>query len=360
MPPSRSATPSRTRAFFAPGRVNLIGEHTDYTGGLVLPAALELGVRIDASPDDRIVLSSEGYEPVDLDPRGEGPTDGWGRYVAAVAAGLDTLGRPPAGLRGSVGSTLPAGAGLSSSAALEVAVAIALCAVADFELDQVQLVLTTQRAEERAVGVPCGVMDQAASVLGRARHALLLDTASLDRRLLRLPEDLALVVVDSGVRRRLEDSRYAERRAELERAVAVLERRSPAEVTAAEAERLSAALNATLARRLRHAVTENERVRRFAEIMASRPPDMDALGALFQESHASLRDDFEVSTPEVDRLVELAVESGAIGARLTGAGFGGSIVVLAARGEAAALADRLGDASAGAHVLRTGDGAREL
>jgi galactokinase len=337
------APPGRTRSFFAPGRVNLIGEHTDYTGGLVLPAALALGVRIDATPDDRIRLSSDGFGEIDLDARGrENVTEGWGRYAAAVASELDALGRPPAGLRGQVRSTVPAGAGLSSSAALEVALAIALAAIARFELDPLDLVLATQRAEARAVGVPCGVMDQAAAAFGRAGHALLLDTASLDRRWVRMPSELAIVVVDSGVRRRLEDSRYATRRRELEQAI--------------DADRRTAVLEPMLARRLRHVVTENERVRRTAEILESPSPDMAALGTLFRESHASLRDDFEVSTPELDALVERAYAEGAVAARLTGAGFGGSAVVLAHRDGADALSERLGRA----RVLRTGDGAREL
>jgi galactokinase len=331
------------RSFFAPGRVNLIGEHTDYTGGLVLPAALELGVRVDAVPDDRIRLSSDGFGEVDVDARGrERVAEGWGRYVAAVASELDALGRPPAGLRGVVSSTLPANAGLSSSAALEVALAIALCAVADFDPDAVQVVLAACRAEERAVGVPCGVMDQAVSIFGRADHALLIDTGSLDRRPVRLPEELALVVADSGVRRRLEDSRYATRRSELERAL--------------EADFLSAALEPTLARRLRHVVTENERVRRTAEILESPSPDTTVLGEIFRESHESLRDDFEVSTPELDRLVDRACDAGAIAARLTGGGFGGSVIALARRDDAGTLAAKLGRA----RMLRAGDGAREL
>jgi galactokinase len=331
------------RSFFAPGRVNLIGEHTDYTGGLALPAALELGVRIDAVPDTRIALSSDGYGSVDVDARGqERVTEGWGRYVAAVASELDALGRPPVGLRGRVGSTLPAGAGLSSSAALEVALATALCAIAGFELDDVQLVLAGQRAEERAVGVPCGVMDQAASIFGRGGHAVLLDTASLDRRLVRLPDEIALVIADSGVRRSLEDSRYATRRRELEQAL--------------EADRLSASPDSTPARRLRHVATENERVRRTVEILESPSPDTAALGTLFRESHESLRDDFEVSIPELDALVDRAYREGAIAARLTGGGFGGSVIVLAGRDQANALAERLPRA----RVLRPGDGAREL
>src|SRR5712692_2928437 len=152
-----------TRAFFAPGRVNLIGEHTDYSGGLVLPAALELGIRIVGTPAERIALASERFGEVQLDARGAEALTGWGRYVAAVAAELDGLGRPPVGFSGTVASTLPIGAGLSSSAALEFAVATTLCAVADVRLEHLELALAAQRSDLRGVGVPCGIMDQAVS-----------------------------------------------------------------------------------------------------------------------------------------------------------------------------------------------------
>ena len=296
--------------FFAPGRVNLIGEHTDYTGGLVLPVTLELGVTVDGAAAERIELESDGFGGADVDARGGEPVAGWARYVAAVAAELDAVGRPAVGIRGTVSSTLPAGAGLSSSAALAVAVARALCAVAGLELAPVELVRAAQRAEERAVGVPCGVMDQAAAVFGQPGHALLIDTGSLDYRLLRLPDELAVVVFDSGVRRRLEDSGYAERRAEVERG-------DP--------------------RRLRHVSTENERVLRATQALECTPPDLDELGRVFAESHASLRDDFEVSTPELDDLVARALRHGAVAARLTGGGFGGSVVALVEPGRSAEL-----------------------
>jgi galactokinase len=321
------------RAFWAPGRVNLIGEHTDYTGGLVLPAAIDLGIRIEGEAASRIRLESDAYEGVvDLDARGDGG-EGWGRFPGAVARELDALGRPPVGFAGRVSSNLPIGAGLSSSAALEVAIGVALCAVAEFELEPMALAEAAQRAELRAVGVPCGIMDQAACVLGEEGHAILLDTGTLEHRAVPLPVEVALVVVDSGVRHTLADSGYAERRREVESGVA---------------------------RRLRHIHSENERVHEVvAALQAGR---VDRLGPLFRAGHDSLRDDFEVSTPELDHLVDRAYELGAIAARMTGGGFGGSIVALAEREQAASLAVEVAAAVPTAHgfVTRAAPGAGEL
>jgi galactokinase len=194
-------------ATWGPGRVNLIGEHTDYSGGLVLPAAIELGITAEitrALPD--VALTSRQYGPGEsFAADGGGPAvTGWARYGQAVAAELAALGRPAVGFEGEVTSTLPAGAGLSSSAALEVALALALCAVAEFELEPLELVLACQRAELRAVGVPCGILDQAACVLGRPGTALLLDCFTLEVRAVPLPAEAALVVLDSAVERQLE------------------------------------------------------------------------------------------------------------------------------------------------------------
>ena len=335
------------RSFWAPGRVNLIGEYTDLSGGLVLPAALDLGVRIDAVPAARIILRSDRYgEPASLAADGTGLEDGsgWGRYVAAVAVELALLGRPAVGIEGSITSTLPVGAGLSSSAALEVATAVALCGVADFPLPPLALAQAAQRSEYRAVGVPCGVMDQAASVLGRAGCAILLDTGSLEHELVEMPTELGLVVINSGISRSLESSAYATRRRELEQALS------------ADGE-----LDAMLTRRLRHVETENRRVRDVVDALRARR--FDELGELFREGHESLRSDLEVSLPELDRLVELAYARGAVAARMTGGGFGGSIAVLAHADETGTVARRVvadyeGDATA--YVCHAADGAREL
>ncbi|HYI62940.1 MAG TPA: galactokinase [Acidimicrobiales bacterium] len=305
----------------APGRVNLIGDHTDHTGGLVLPMAVELATTVEGvRGGDRVVLRSDhdpdpAVVPLDVgDPAAVAP--GWARYVAGVVAEL----RPPVGFEGTVSTTLPIGGGLSSSAALEVAVALALGADG---ADPRALARLAQRAEQRASGVPCGIMDQLASVAGRAGHALLIDCHSLDVVPVPLPARAEVVVVDSGQARALAGSAYAERAAQCraaEAAIGPLRRAAPG----AEA----AIADPVVRARARHVLTENTRVRATAEALAA--GDLALVGAAMAESHASLRDDFGVSTPVLDALVSrLAATPGVHGARLTGAGFGGCVVALA-------------------------------
>ena len=305
---------------YAPGRVNLIGEHTDTTGGLALPLAIDLGTTVTGTRGgDRIRLRSAD-EPamVDLPLRVDDPaavTPGWGRYVAGVVAEL----APTDGFDGTVSTTLPVGAGLSSSAALELAVALAL----GFEGSSQALARLGQRAERRAVGVPCGVMDQLASAAGVARHALLLDCSSLAVTPVPLPEDLEVVAVHSGERRSLAGSPYGERRAAVEAAEQVV---GPLR-TITEVRVLDVIEDPVLRRRARHVVTENQRVRDM--VAALRAGDEPAVGVLLAEGHASLAHDFEVSTPRLDELVaHLSGRRGVLGARLTGAGFGGCAVVV--------------------------------
>jgi galactokinase len=263
-------------------------------------------LRSDVEPEPAIV-------PLDVtDPAALEPA--WARYVAGVVAEL----RPACGGTGTVRTTLPVGAGLSSSAALEVAVALAL----GFDGTPVELALACQRAEQRAAGVPSGVLDQLASAAGVAGAALLLDCATLDVRPVPLPDGVAVVVVDSGQRRTLAGSAYAERRAQCEAAEAVIGPLRTAGV--ADVERLS---DPVLRRRARHVVSENARVTAFVAALTG--GDLAAAGRLLGESHASLRDDFEVSTPALDALVErLAATPGVHGARMTGGGFGGAVVAL--------------------------------
>jgi galactokinase len=358
-------------SILAPGRVNLIGEHTDYSGGLVLPVAVDRGVTVRWLPDATAIRlrSTEFPEMVELAPDGTAQRrlSGWGRYPAAVAELLGERGRPAAGLDGTVSSTVPIGAGLSSSAALTVAIGLALCRTAEFELPRLELAHVARAAEHRAVGVPVGLMDPAVSLLARRGHALLLDCATEEHRLVPLPAELSVVVLDSGVRHSLEHSGYATRRAELERALPALRGARPSQVTVevAETAARAAGVDPIARRRLRHVVSENERVRTCVRALESSDgPDRRALGELFHESHESLRDDYEVSTPELDLLVDLAYEHGAIAARMTGGGFGGSVVALAEAAEADAFAaaateayiTRTGRAGAG-YVCATADGA---
>ena len=357
--------------FHAPGRANLIGEHTDHTDGLVLPAAIDRGVTLELEPGGaRIVVRSDGAdEVVDVPADGSAfPASGFGRFVAAVAAELHALGRPPVGFTGQLRSDLPQGAGLSSSAALEVVVALALQAIADDApaLDGIELAALCRRAEHAAVGVPSGIMDQAASILGRADHGVLLDCGTLAHRHVPLPADHELLVVDSGVRRTLEGSGYARRTEELAAALGVLDGRRPADVEVAELPTLLAGLADVPARRLRHVVTENARVRLVVDALAD--GDLAAVGQLFDAGHASLRDDFEVSVPELDALVELAREAGATAARMTGGGFGGAIIVLVPGDDAGTIAEqitdgyrmRFPDREPMALRCRAADGARRL
>lgn len=318
------------RTFVAPGRTNLIGEHTDYTDGLVLPAAIDRGITLKAAfGGNRIRLTSDQTKTaVDISADGDPmPGEGWGRFVAAVASELGKAGRPPIGLEGGLTSTLPVGAGLSSSAALEVVVALALCAAADFKVEPMDLAALCRRAEHSAVGVPSGIMDQAASLLGRRHHAVLLDCGSLEHRHVPLPTTHVLLVIDSGVRRELETAGYGRRVEELQEALAAVGRERPSQIKTNELERYCQQLDPVLARRLRHVVTENDRVRATRSALAN--GDLTQVGRLFSESHNSLRDDFEVSTEELDLLVEKGLEAGATAARMTGAGFGGSVIMLA-------------------------------
>lgn len=309
----------------APGRVNLVGDHTDYTGGLALPLAIGLGVEVRGDrASDWVLLGSStmaGIAELGLDvDDAASVSPPWARYVAGVVAEL----RPDDGLSGSVDADLPAGRGLSSSAALEIAVALALGAPADDPLALAQL---CRRAEHRAVGVPTGIMDQLTIVSAVEGSALRLDCRTLDVTPVALPDGVEVVVADSGQTRTVDGSAYAERVAECQRAEAELGR-PLRDATAADAETLA---DPVLRRRARHVVTENARVDAMVAALAA--GDLRTAGQLMAASHASLRDDYEVSTPALDDLVaHLRGTRGIHGARLTGAGFGGCAVALCTEG----------------------------
>ena len=308
----------------APGRANLIGEHTDYNDGFVLPAALELRTVIGGQRSDSIRLRSVGHgRAIEVDPHtGDGPTEGWGRYVTAVVRVLIEDGRRIRGIEGAVASTVPTGTGLSSSAALEVAAALA---VLDETIDPVELAVLCQRAENVHVGVRSGIMDQLSSVAAADGSALFIDCRSRETRDVPIAADLRLLVIDSGQRRQLSAGDYNRRRDECEEAARLLGVSSLRDATTASL--ADADLPDTLARRARHVVTENERVEAAVEALLA--DDRPRLGELFAASHASLAQDFEVSTDDLDALVAIATgTAGVIAARMTGAGFGGCTVNL--------------------------------
>ena len=354
--------PPRQLIARAPGRVNLIGEHTDYNGGLVLPMAIDLETRIEFVPsDDRIVdltLAQTGERAViDLERRAT-PSTGrrgdWTDYVAGTAWALQLAGGRVGGFLGVLSGNLPIGQGLSSSAALELASAWAFSggepplAAAGSAGDPMAVPEACQRAENEFVGVPCGILDQFAVALGVRDAALLLDCRSLVHRPVRLPAYAAVLIAESGVARGLRGSGYEERRRECEAAAAALARvdstvRSLRDVAPELLDAARDRLDGRLFRRARHVVTENERV--LAAAQAFEAGDLPAAGRAFLASHASLRDDFEVSVPALDRLVEVAAGIPSVhGARLTGGGFGGAVVVLvdAAAADAVAASIRAG------------------
>jgi galactokinase len=308
----------------APGRANLMGEHTDYNDGFVLPVALGMTITIGGMPTQgKIRLRSIGArEEAVVDPSdGSGPTAGWGRYVAAVVKVLLEEGVRIRAVDGLIGSDLPSGSGLSSSAALEVAVALALL---EEPVDPLRLARLCQRAENVHVGVRCGIMDQMASVASRAGSALLLDCRSLGTDRVPVPVGLELLIIDSGQRRSLDHGDYNRRREECEEAARLLGVASLRDVENIED---LGALPPPLDARARHVVTENARTLVTAD--ALRRNDRPALGELFAASHASLATDFAVSTPELDSLVELAASvDGVVASRMTGAGFGGCTINL--------------------------------
>ena len=328
----------------APGRANLLGGHTDYNEGYVLPVALDRAAWVAAAPiagrEARLhALDLDSYATFSLAsiPPSEGD---WADYPRGVAWALQERGLETVGLEAVLTSGVPIGSGLSSSAAIEVAFAYTWQQLSSFELTRRGLALACQRAENDYVGVNCGILDQMASSMGVEGHALLLDCRTLDVNLAPLPAGVAIVVADTGVRRALAASEYNARRAQCEQAVRILRARLPGiralrDVSTDDLERTKGCLPETVYRRARHVVGDNARVVRAAEALQA--GDVSTVGALMRDCHASLRDDYEVSSPELDALAEAAWEvEGCFGARLTGAGFGGCTVALVA---AAAVSD---------------------
>jgi galactokinase len=335
----------------APGRVNLIGEHTDYNDGFVLPVAISLDIRLTVEPnhaarvDIALAALAEGGDRAGFELDAIGAATGtWIDYVAGVARELRDAGWPVGGFSAVLTSNLPMGSGLSSSAALELAAAWALLAAGGGgvgDVDRMELARMCQRAEGTYVGVKTGLMDQFAASCGVAGHALLLDCRSLDWRPVALPPGLALVAVNTGSPRRLAASQYNERRAQCERGVEILAARGEPvralrDATVAMLDAARDDLGDAVYRRCRHVVEENERA--LMAVAALAADDRAALGRLFAASHSSLRDLYEVSSPALDAAVAIASQTpGVVATRMTGGGFGGCTVNLVEPGAVQAL-----------------------
>jgi galactokinase len=321
----------------APGRVNLIGEHTDYNEGLVLPMAIDRWVSVAAaSREDQCIRGfsrqeEEGFE-FKLATLAPGSVDGWAAYPAGAAWALKTTGIELRGTDLVIDSTIPAGAGLASSAALTTVVALCLSELAGNSLAGADLAAASHRAEAEFVGVPCGVMDQMISALGRRGTGLFLDTRTSTFEYVSLGlsgAGLTLAVVDTRVPHRLSQSAYARRRRECEEAAGALGVQSLRDVSVQDLPTTLERLSKPASNRVRHVVTENARVLEVVEAVSR--ADFKSVGAAFLRSHESLRKDYEVSCRELDTAVAAAMEAGALGARMTGAGFGGSAIVLVGR-----------------------------
>jgi galactokinase len=330
----------------APGRINLIGEHTDYNEGFVFPAAIDRWVQVAARRTDggtTLYSDSFGEWEFDVNELGIEDLQGWGAYPAGVAWALQGADRGPIpNIEATVSSDLPPGSGLSSSAALEMAFLSAWLQLAGISMNGKEAALLAQYSENEFVGVECGAMDQLACALGKRGHALFIDTRSLEIQFVPLPDSLSLVVCQTGKERSLADSAYNDRREECSHASASLGVPMLRDATMSMLEAARKDLGEVGARRARHVVTENLRCESFRQALIA--DDRMAIGSLMRASHESLRDDFEVSCRELDAMVQACWDApGCVGARMTGAGFGGACVALVEAGSFDAFADATGE-----------------
>lgn len=328
--------------FRAPGRVNLIGEHTDYNEGFVMPAAIDFYTWLAFAPrsDSTINIRSQDLpEQISIDLADDlAPTHAWSDYVLGVVDQIRRAGSPITGADIYIHGEVPMGAGLSSSAAIEVATGLAALGVNGHQVDRTELALLCQRAENQFVGMRCGIMDQFISCWGKRDHALMLDCRSMEFRLLPVPADARMVICNTMVKHEHASGEYNQRRAACEEGVRILKQHLPGirslrDVLRSDLERNRSKLPEVIYRRCRHVVTENARVEEAALALAG--PDLSRFGKLMAESHVSLRDDYEVSCRELDIMVELAQKQpGVYGARMTGGGFGGCTINLVRASEA--------------------------
>jgi galactokinase len=320
-----------TQTCFSPGRVNLIGEHTDYNGGQVLPTALSLGLEIAMCPrpDNKINIISDKFGSVAQRSLASKYKDHWSDYVAGAVIAANTNSLLPGGADIAISSTLPFGAGLSSSAAVIVGILKLARESAGSEISDEKIARIARQVENDFIGMPCGIMDQMAIAVAQPGQAMALDTKSLKYDLIDLPADYHMAVIHSGHFRQLSEGRYKERKEECDLVKETLGHEDICLISDHELEALQNQLAAQIYRRARHCVTEHRRT--IAAAKALKSHDMQMFGNLMIDSHASLRDDFEISIPPVDALVDDAVKFGALGARQTGGGFGGCIVACIAQ-----------------------------
>ena len=367
---------TEVRTFRAPGRVNLIGEHTDYNDGFVMPAAIDFFTWAKVSPrDDRkLQIHSENFNEeveVDLDDANLAARGHWSDYPVGVAVMLERAGHRLRGARLEIRGEVPIGSGLSSSAAIEVATGCALTTISGLQIEKRELALICQRAENEFVGARVGIMDQFVSLFGQAEKALMLDCRLLGFKLLPLPDNVRLLICNTMVKHELASSAYNERRAQCEAGVQVMARHFPnvvalRDVTVEQLEQFKNELDEVVYRRCRHVITENARVLAAGEALEL--GDLNQFGRLMAESHRSLRDDYEVSSEELDLMVGFARQvEGVYGARMTGGGFGGSTVNLVAvehseefRERVALLYEKVMKIKPEIYVCTATDGAEEV
>ncbi|YCQ22410.1 galactokinase [Arthrobacter sp. Z1-9] len=344
-----------TGTWQAPGRVNLIGEHTDYNEGYVLPFAIDRTARVAvaARADKTVRLLStygdQGVVTTSLDSLEPGSAKGWTKYPLGVMWALRQRGIDVPGMDLLLDSNVPLGAGLSSSHAIECAVITALNELTGARLQAEDMVLATQQAENDFVGAPTGIMDQSASLRGSKGHAVFLDCRDQHVSLVPFetePADLVMLVIDTKVSHSHADGGYASRRASCELGAEVLGVTALRDVQVADLKEAAGLLDEVTFRRVRHVVTENDRVLQTVELLAAEGPA--SIGALLDASHASMRDDFEISCPQLDLAVEASRSNGAIGARMTGGGFGGAAIALTPVGSEQKVRDAVVKAFAGA------------
>lgn len=337
------------RTVSVPGRVNLMGEHTDYNEGFVLPTAIPQSTQVSASLElggsGNISVHSSAFDEMAKRALEDTRAGHWSDYSVAAAREVPGLGA--ANVRLAIDSDVPHGKGLSSSAALLVAIIRVLSELRGIDRGDKNIALSAKEAENNYIGVPCGIMDQMAVAMASRGQALFLDARNLRTELVSLPSSTHVVVVDSGIRRELADGRYAQRREECRAAARALGVPSLRDADATSLRNSS--LDSILMRRARHVVTENVRVQ--AAVQALQNDDAETLGELFTQSHVSQRDDFQVSTPAVDCIVDDAIGCGALGARQTGGGFGGCLAVLVPADRSDDWCDRFADRDNGAEVV---------